>query len=142
MRHLFILLSLFGVLHYRADALPPVSIKNFPEKILLVTLDEVGTIAVNNDPVGSDQLANYIQERLFKSFLGTGEMHSRIKLEKANADVPDVVTEAIVKEIKEGQHKALTSVCLQKYKKTFDTLDEKKKEKLKKQFPVLFQTDF
>ena len=46
------------------------------------------------------------------------------------------------KEIKEGQKKALVSVCLQKYKKTFDSLDEKKQEKLKKQFPVLFQTDF
>ena len=142
MRHLLILLSLSGVLHHSAAAIPPVSITKIPEKILLVTLDEVGTIAVNNDPVGSDQLALYIQERLFKSFLGTGKMHSRIKLEKASSNVPDVVIEAITKEIKEGQHKALISVCLQIYKKTFDTLDAKKQEKLKKQFPVLFQTDF
>ena len=141
MRHLLILLSLSGVLHHTVAAMPPEGTK-IPEKILLVTLDEVGTIAVNNDPVGSDQLALYIQERLFKSFLGTGEMHSRIKLEKASSNVPDIVVEAITKEIKEGQHKALISVCLQKYKKTFDSLDAKKQEKLKKQFPVLFQTDF
>ena len=142
MRHLFLLFSLISVLHSAANISPAAVTKISAEKILLVTLDEAGAITVNNDPVGSDQLALYIQERLFKSFLGTGLMHSRIKLEKANANVPDIIAEVVIKEIKEGQKKALVSVCLQKYKKTFDSLDEKKQEKLKKQFPVLFQTDF
>jgi len=142
MRYLFLLFSLTSVLHSAANPSPIAVTKITAEKILIITLDEVGTIAVNNDPVGSDQLANYIQERLFKSFLGTGLMHSRIKLEKANANVPDIIAEVVIKEIKEGQKKALISVCLQKYKKTFDSLDEKKQDKLKKQFPVLFQTDF
>jgi hypothetical protein len=74
--------------------------------------------------------------------MGTGEMHSRIKLEKAVNDVPDLITEAIIKEIKDGQKKALTSLCLSKYKQLFTDLDKKKQEKLQKQFPVLFQTDF
>ena len=146
MRKFFALLIIFLSFHVSAEAKHSscafISSENIVEKILLITLDEIGTIKVNNDPVGSDALANYIQERLFKSYLGTGEMHSKIKLVKTSADVPDMVSEAVIKEIKDGQHKALVSVCLQKYKKTFDILDKKKQEKLEKQFPVLFQTDF
>ena len=109
---------------------------------MLVTVDEIGTIKVNNDPVDADELANYIQERLFKSYTGTGIMHSKIKLEKLGAAVPDMVAEAVGKEIIAGQKKALTSLCLLKYSKLFDGLDQKKQDKLLKQFPVLFQTDF
>ena len=136
MRQLLFLFTLISVLNSSAAVLQS------GEKILLITVDETGSIAVNNDPVGSDNLASYIQERLFKSYMGTGEMHSRIKLEKINNNVPDLVTEAVVKEIKDGQKKALISVCLLKYKKLFDNLDKKKQEKLVKQFPVLFQTTF
>jgi hypothetical protein len=136
MRQLFILFILINVLNSLAGAVQS------GEKILLVTVDEIGSIEVNKDPVGSDILAIYIQERLFKSYMGTGDMHDRIKLEKAGNNVPDLIREAVVKEIKEGQKKALTSLCLLKYKKLFDDLDKKKQEKLLKQFPVLFQTDF
>jgi hypothetical protein len=136
MKQLFILFTLISVLHSSAAILIA------GEKILLVTVDEIGSITVNSDPVGSDILANYIQERLFKSYMGTGEMHNRIKLEKAGNDIPDLITETIIKEIKEGQKKALTSVCLSKYKQLFAELDKKKQEKLQKQFPVLFQTNF
>ena len=108
----------------------------------MVTVDEIGSIAVNHDQVSSDVLATYIQERLFKSYMGTGEMHDRIKLEKTDSKVPDLITEVVIKEIKEGQKKALTSLCLLKHKKYFSDLDKKKQEKLQKQFPVLFQTDF
>ena len=74
--------------------------KNPAEKILLVQINDIGIISVNRDTVSSDILARYIQERLFKSYLGTGKMHSRIKLEKMNENVPDMVTEVIVNEIK------------------------------------------
>ena len=99
MRLFLFLFTLIGVLNTYAGIIQP------SEKILLVTIDETGSIKVNNDPVGSDLLANYIQERLFKSYMGTGEMHSRIKLEKLSASVPDLVTEIVVKEIKDGQKK-------------------------------------
>lgn len=112
------------------------------EKILLVQIDDIGIISVNRDTVSSDILARYIQERLFKSYLGTGKMHSRIQLQKMNDNVPDMVTEVIVNEIKEGQKKALTEVSLQKYRRTFDSLEKRQQEKLKKQFPVLFQENF
>ncbi|MEP6700264.1 MAG: hypothetical protein ABJA85_03075 [Bacteroidota bacterium] len=112
------------------------------EKILLVRVDEIGAITVNGDTVGSNILARYIQERLFKSYLGTGQMHARIKLEKVTADVTDLITEAIASEIKEAQKRALTEVCLEKYRKTFLSLEKRQQDKLKKLFPVLFQTDY
>jgi hypothetical protein len=136
MRQSLILFTLISVINISA-----VTIRS-TEKILLITVDEIGSIAVNHDPVSSDILATYIQERLFKSYMGTGEMHDRIKLEKAANNVPDLITEVVIKEIKEGQKKALTSLCLLKHKKFFPDLDKKKQEKLQKQFPVLFQTDF
>ena len=112
------------------------------EKILLVRVDEIGIVTVNHDTVGSDVLACYIQERLFKSYLGTGQMHKRIKFEKTTADVPDLVAEVIINEIKDAQKRALTEVSLEKHRKIFETLDKRKQDKLKKQFPVLFQTNY
>lgn len=112
------------------------------EKILLVRVDEAGNIKVGRDTVGSDQLARYIQERLFKSYMGTGKMYDRIKFEKEDAAVPEAVTDVVLTEIKNGQSKALQELCLQKFNKTFETIEKKKQARLKKQFPVLFQTSF
>lgn len=112
------------------------------EKVLLVRVDEIGNITVGRDTVGSDQLARYIQERLFKSYMGTGQMYDKIKFERKDAGVPDAVTEVVISEIKSGQGKALQELCLQKFRKTFETIDTKKQARLKKQFPVLFQTTY
>jgi len=48
----------------------------------------------------------------------------------------------VLKEIQEGQRRALTELCLLKYKNRFENIEQRKQEKLKKQFPVLFQTDY
>lgn len=112
------------------------------DKVLVVTVHETGTIIVGRDTVSADNLARYVQERLFKSFMGTGKMHDHIKLVKATDAVPDMVTTVVVEEIQSGQRKALQEISLQKYRKKFDTLDVKKQGKLKKQFPVLFQARF
>lgn len=136
MRQFFFLFALIGIFNTSAGMSSPV------EKILLVTVDETGNIKVNQDPVGSDALANYIQERLYKSYIGTGKMHGSIKLMKLSIKVPDMVTQVVTNEIKDGQKKALVQVCLLRYNKLFDSLDKKKQEKMLKLFPVLFQTDF
>lgn len=133
LRNLFILI---GILNISSTTIQPV------EKILLVTVDEIGNIKVNQDPVGSDFLANYIQERLFKSYTGTGKMHSHIKLVKLSPNVPVLVAEVVINEIKDGQKKALIQVCLLRYNKLFETLDTKKQEKMQKQLPVLFQKNY
>lgn len=97
----------------------------FYRKILQVSVDEIGTVSVGRDTVGADNLARYIQERLFKSYLGTGQMQGKIKIVKVNSEVPDLVIEVVIKEIQEGQRKALTQVCLQKYKNLFERIDAK-----------------
>lgn len=136
MRALLLLLAIMPSLNVSASNKLPA------EKILQVTVNEMGTVTVGRDTVNADDLAKYIQERLFKSYMGTGQMHSKIKFVKANDNVPDMVTEVILKEIQNGQQRALTELCLQKYKNFFDKIEKRKQDKLKKQFPVLFQSNF
>ena len=106
---------------------------------LEVKVHESGTITVGRDTINSDDLARYIQTRLFKSYLGTGQMPVGIFVTKVNENVPAVVMEVVVKEVQEGQKKALTELCLEKYKRLYESIDKKKKSRLQKQFPVLFQ---
>lgn len=106
---------------------------------LEVKVHETGTITVGRDTVGSDELARYIQQRLFKSYMGTGQMPVGIFVTKMTDNVPAEVMEVVVREVQEGQRKALTELCLDKYKRLYQDIDKKKKNKLQKQFPVLFQ---
>ncbi|MFZ9387012.1 MAG: hypothetical protein ACO25B_03960 [Chitinophagaceae bacterium] len=112
------------------------------DKILLLQVDETGQVTIGRDVVSADILARYVQERLFKSFMGTGQMHDRIRLEKTDSDIPLLVLETIIQEIREGQKRALRELCMQKYSRYFESLDSKKQDRLRKQFPVLFQSDF
>lgn len=136
MRLLLLVLAALFVTGARAGDLTP------PDKVLLVKVDDIGLILVGRDTVGSDQLARYVQERLFKSYMGTGQMHDMIRFEKTAAGIPEEVADVVIREIKNGQEKALQGLCLQKYRKTFEMLDAKKQARLKKQFPVLFQDNF
>ncbi|MEO5946383.1 MAG: hypothetical protein ABIP79_06165 [Chitinophagaceae bacterium] len=111
------------------------------EKNLNITVDEIGIISIGRDTVSSDVLARYIQERLFKSYMGTGKMYDKIKL-KTDGQVPEMVMEVVLAEIKTGQQRALTELCLQKHKDFFEKISQRQQEKIKKQFPVLFQTTF
>ncbi len=136
MKLLLLFLTVVGHIHTTTSK------KLVAEKILQVKVDESGTVSVGRDTVNTDNLARYIQERLFKSYIGTGQMHNRIKLERINNDVSDVVIQVVIKEIQEGQKRALTDLCLDKYKKLYENIDKRSQGKLKKQFPVLFQTAY
>ena len=59
---------------------------------------------------------------------------------KVTENVPQTVLEVVIKEVQEGQRRALTELCLEKYKRLYDNIDKKKQGRLKKHFPVLFQT--
>lgn len=131
-----LLLFLTVICSLRAAAVAP------PDKILTVKVDEYGIIRVGRDTVSADELARYIQERLFKSYMGTGQMHDRIRFEKEAPAVSGIVTDVVIREIRIGQEKALRELCLQKYRRTWEMLDSKKKSRLRKQFPVLFQEEF
>jgi hypothetical protein len=112
------------------------------DKVLVVSVNETGVISVGRDTIRADDLAKYIQDRLFKSYLGTGQMQSQIRVAKVNEQVPEMVINVVRQEIQEGQHRALTELCLEKYKNHFETLSRKQQAKLRKQFPVLFQSNF
>ena len=109
---------------------------------LEVKVYETGTITVGRDTVSSDNLARYIQTRLFKSYMGTGQMPVGIFVTKVDDNVPSPVLEVVINEVKEGQRRALTELCLEKYKRLYENIDKKKQARLKKQFPVLFQESF
>lgn len=112
------------------------------EKIILIQVESTGLVRVGRDTVSSDNLARYLQDRLFKSYMGTGQMQDRIRLEKADDEVPETVLNVITGEIREGQQRALRELCMQKHRKYFESLDKNKQARIRKKFPVLFQTDY
>ncbi len=115
---------------------------NGAAKIINLKINEVGLITDGRDTISTDDLAEYIRERLFKNYMGTGKMYDQIRVDKVNEGPVSTVMEVILKEIASGQKKALVEICLLKYKKTFDSLNSKQQKKIRKQFPVLFQTDY
>lgn len=136
MQLLFLFLSIFG--STQANAPLELSAK----KILLLKVDSTGIIIVGNDSLNSYSLATYIYDRLYGSFKGTGRMHNKIKLETENSNIPDKIIEAISNAIMEGQKRALTNLSIQKYSDQFENISTRRQDKLRKKFPVLFQTDF
>ncbi len=111
------------------------------EKNIIVKVNQSGIISIGRDTISSDDLAMYIRERLFKSYTGTGKMYDAIKLKK-DGEPETVVLDIVKKEIANGQKRALNELCLEKYKKLFENISSRQKAKLKKNFPVLFQTDY
>lgn len=111
------------------------------DKIIIVNVNTAGIISVGRDTISSDDLALYIRERLFKSYTGTGKMYDGIKLVK-DGEPENVVFEIVRKEITNGQKKALNELCLEKYKRLFEDISSRQQQKIKKNFPVLFQTTY
>jgi hypothetical protein len=113
----------------------------FPKKIITVTIDDKGHVFIGKDTLTSMELPDEIQNRLWKSYLGTDKMYDAIHLD-FKGEVPMNTKDNIKKAIHEGQKKALTDLCLQKHKKLFDDLNGNQQRKIRKQFPVLFQKDY
>ena len=111
------------------------------EKIITVNVNGSGIITVGRDTISSADLAVYIRQRLFKSYSSTDKMYDAIKL-SITGDPQPAVIEKIKNEIASGLKKTLNEVCLEKYKKQYDGLNERQQAKLKKNFPVLFQSSF
>jgi hypothetical protein len=113
----------------------------FAEKIITVKVNTSGIVTIGRDTVGSDDIAAYIRERLFKSYTGTGKMYDAIKL-VIDGEPQAVVMEVVLKEIAKGQKKALNELCIEKYKKLFEDISSRQQAKLKKNFKVLFQQSY
>jgi len=112
-----------------------------PKKIIIITVDEKGSILIGKDTIASEQLADELQKRLWKSYMGTDKMYDSIRLEYKGS-IAASIKSGIKKSIKEAQQKALTDICLQKHKKLFEDLNSSQQGKIRKQFPVLFQPDY
>jgi biopolymer transport protein ExbD len=137
-RYSFVIISLlsFGAPAMAADHHPVQK-----EKIITIRVMPNGNIYMDKDTLTSDMLGKILQERLWKSYTGTGKMYSSIKL-IFEGEVLMGTKGAVLDAIKDAQQKALTELCLQKHKKTFDSITSRQKNKIRKQFPVLFQEQY
>lgn len=112
-----------------------------PQKIITISVNEKGWVMIGRDTLTIDQIPDELQKRLWKSYLGTGKMYDAIHLEFSGQ--PSAVIQKTTRDaIKEAQGKALTDICLQKHEKRFDDLSSRQQQKIKKHFPVLFQTSY
>ncbi len=108
------------------------------QKILAVSVDKNGQIYMGRDTLSLDRLPYEVQERLFKSYLGTGKMYDQIQFQRMGDVLPTII-HSTTEAIKDGQQKALREYCVSKYSCPFDKLKANQQVKVRKQYPVLFQ---
>ncbi|HMU46765.1 MAG TPA: hypothetical protein PKC72_10380 [Chitinophagaceae bacterium] len=111
------------------------------EKIITIVATADGMVYIGNDSMTTEELTKELKTRFWKSYLGSGKLYDRIKL-SFEGEVLMGTRGAVMDAIAEGQKLALKDICLEKHKKLFEDLSAKQQAKLKKQFPILFQTDF
>ncbi len=112
-----------------------------PEKIITIKLLPAGTAVIGRDTLDFDAMSKELQQRLFRSYMGTGKMYDAIKLEFAG-EVMTETRDAAKVAIQKAQQNTLKELCLEKHKKFFEDINSRQQEKIRKQFPVLFQTNF
>lgn len=115
--------------------------KKFPEKIILVTVNEKGRSIIGRDTLSIDSLALELAQRFWKSFTGTGKMQDAVKLQ-FTGEVPAGIRTAAAGAIKKAQENALIELCLQLHKKRFEDLSGRQQDKIRRQYPVLFQQKY
>lgn len=117
------------------------SFPKHPEKIITITLIKKGLATIGKDTFSTDGLTTELKLRLWRSFTGTGKMQDEIKLQ-SDKNVSSANQAAMINAIKKAQQEVLIELCLQLHKKRFDELNERQQDKIKKQYPVLFQQTF
>lgn len=70
--------------------------------------------------------------------MSTGKMPQAIRLDYSGS-VSSELKKSIEDGTRLGQERTLTVLSLHKHKKKYENLSNSKKEKIKKQYPVLFQ---
>ncbi len=108
------------------------------QKILSVSVDKNGQVFMGRDTLSLDRLPYEVQQRLFKSYLGTGKMYDQIQFQRVGDVLPTII-HATTEAIKDGQQKALREYCVSKYSSPFDKLNNNQQSKIRRQYPVLFQ---
>jgi len=139
MRPLLLLTIIAGAIMVSSYSLPA---HFYPlEKVITVTVNAKGQAIIGRDTLSIDDLSKELKNRLWKSYLGTGKMPDAIHI-VFNGEVLMGVRGSAMDAIKDAQEKALTELCLQKYKKKYEELSSSRQNKLQHQFPVLFQQNY
>ena len=116
------------------------SAEPFQQKTLIIIVDAKGQVSIDRIKIETEDLPRELQQRLWRSFVGNGKMPQTIKVQ-FESELPPESTKAIFEAVKQGQQRALNILSLHKYKNKFENINARKQDKIKKQFPVLFQED-
>ncbi|HVT85608.1 MAG TPA: hypothetical protein VHD35_10420 [Chitinophagaceae bacterium] len=114
---------------------------SIPQEVILISVHSDNMALIGKDTFDLEGLTHELQQRFWKSYLGTGKIPVELKVHYDNnptATEQKTITDAI----KKAQRNALTELCLQLHKKTFDELPERQQNKIRKQFLALFQQKF
>lgn len=111
------------------------------QKTVTIHVNEKGQVTIDRVTMYTDDLAKEVQQRLWRSYMSTGKMVSAINLTFDEAVSGETRNEVLFS-IKTAQEKTLTVLSLHKHKKRFENISSSKQEKIRKQFPVLFQREY
>jgi hypothetical protein len=111
------------------------------QKTVAIHVNEKGEVMIDQAKYFTDDLAREVQQRLWRSYMTSGKMVQIILL-SFDVSVSEELKKEVLYNIKTAQEKTLTVLSLHKHKKRFENISSNKQEKIRKQFPVLFQTDF
>lgn len=128
------LLALLIVSISRANQLPF-------QKTVVIHVNEKAEVMIDQAKYFTDDLAREVQQRLWRSYMTSGKMVQSIQL-SFDAAVSEELKKEVLFNIKTAQEKTLTVLSLHKHKKRFENISSNKQEKIRKQFPVLFQTKY
>jgi len=112
------------------------------QRVLYITINQAGRITVGGgDTIDVSDVAKQVKDALFKSSLGNRKYY-KISISQLGGNISLSALKGLSEKVSEGQLMALNAICLEKFKRLYSDLDQKKQEKLKKQYPVLFLTDY
>lgn len=114
---------------------------HFFQNIIVVTVDVKGKATIGKDTFDMDGLTQELQQRFWKSYLGTDKMQDKVRLEYTG-NVSSTYRKNAIAAIKKAQQGALVDLCLQLHKKKYEDLSAKQQQKIKTKYPILFQQNF
>ena len=111
------------------------------QKSVTIHVNEKGQVLIDRVILYTDDLAKEVQQRLWRSYMSNGKMVSTILLSFDQAVNTETRSEVLYS-IRTAQDKTLTVLSLHKHKKRFENIGTSRQDKIRKQFPVLFQRDY
>ena len=111
------------------------------QKSVTIKVEENNRIQIDGLTVYLEDLAREVQHRLWRSYMSNGKMLRAVHL-VLEGNVRDDRKKNVIAAIREGQVKTRTVLSLHKHKKKFEDISSNKQDKIRKQFPVLFQEEF